>query len=171
VDEHCEWGRAVLWGVVVAAAAAAAAAAAGGWWWSFSKSLLRTWLRERLMRRLRLVRLRSRSGFKDEDDVDRKTGNDNGWESSVETGGGREEEEEGIVSVVIDDDDDDDPRKTGEKRKRRGNREWCGVLSDISSSLFFENKERTRRISSPRSISSDSWCLLLVARGKQIDRT
>lgn len=51
---------------------------------SFSKSLLKTWLRERLIRRLRLVRFRSRKGFKHDDDAERNNGNDNGWDSSVE---------------------------------------------------------------------------------------
>ena len=73
-----------------------------GIWSSFSKSLLRTWLRERLMRRFRLVRLRSRNGFNDEDDDERNSGTDDDGESSVDTErGGEEEEEEVFVSGFI----------------------------------------------------------------------
>ncbi len=67
---------------------------------SFSKSLLNTWLRDKLMRRLRFVRLRSRKGFNEDDEVDRNIGNDSGWVSSVdaEEVGGRG----GMDSVFID---------------------------------------------------------------------
>ncbi len=66
---------------------------------SFSKSLLNTWLRDRLVRRLRFVRLRSRNGFNEDDEDDKTIGIDNRWVSSVDTdeGGGG-----GIVSEFID---------------------------------------------------------------------
>ena len=73
-----------------------------GMWSSFSKSLLRTWLRDKLMRRFRLVRLRSRSGFRDEEDEERNSGTGEECGSSVDTAG---REGAGFVSGVIVDED------------------------------------------------------------------
>jgi hypothetical protein len=57
------------------------------------------------MRRLRFVRLRSRNGFKDEEDDERNSGTDDACDSSVGTERGGGEEEEGFVSVFIVDQD------------------------------------------------------------------
>ncbi len=65
---------------------------------SFSVSFLNTWLRDKLIRRFRLVRLRSRNGFNEDDEDDKKNGTDNGWVSSVDAGWG-----EGFDSIFIDD--------------------------------------------------------------------
>ncbi len=67
-------------------------------WSSFSQSLPNIWLRDKLIRRLRLVRLRSRNGFNEDDEDDKENDTDNWWVPSVDAGAGG-----GFNSLFIDD--------------------------------------------------------------------